>query len=105
MTDMSPPAYPVETSAATGRTAKPGAGATLCRASRNRSEWSDSKAGRLFDLVQLETGRRSVAFGLPSVLAQRAASEGPRWTRAVEGSPIRRSKRGGREELMQLLEE
>ena len=26
----------------------------------------------------------SVAFGLPSVLAQRAASEGPRWTRAVE---------------------
>jgi len=39
------------------------------------------------------------------VLAQRAASEGPRWTRAFEESPIRRSTKGGREEVMQLLEE
>ena len=30
----------------------------------------------------------------PFVLAQRAASEGPRWTRAVEGRPGRRSREG-----------
>ena len=30
-------------------------------------------------------GGNELAASLPSVLAQRAASEGPRWTRAVEG--------------------
>ena len=34
---------------------------------------------------------------MPSVLAQRAASEGPRWTRAVEGNPLAPPFENGKE--------